>query len=104
MTSEQKLHDGTSPETTRVKFRDTVTVQLVKHNAADSDVVWAARVSTAGERSIEEAKKDPAKSRGLIEFLMKNRHGTPFEHNSMTFLISAPIVVFREFHRHRVGW
>ncbi len=35
---------------------------------------------------------------------MRNRHGTPFEHNAMTFLISAPIFVFREFHRHRIGW
>jgi thymidylate synthase (FAD) len=29
---------------------------------------------------------------------------SPFEHNGMTFLVSAPIFVFREFHRHRVGW
>lgn len=35
---------------------------------------------------------------------MRDRHGTPFEHNSMTFFISAPIFVFREFHRHRSGW
>lgn len=30
-----------------VQFRDDVTVELVKHSAADSDVLWAARVSTA---------------------------------------------------------
>jgi thymidylate synthase (FAD) len=35
---------------------------------------------------------------------MRDRHGTPFEHNSMTFFVSAPIFVFREFHRHRAGW
>ncbi len=35
---------------------------------------------------------------------MRDRHGSPFEHNSMTFFISAPIFVFREFMRHRVGW
>lgn len=29
---------------------------------------------------------------------------TPFEHNSMTFLVSAPIFVFREFVRHRIGF
>jgi len=33
---------------------------------------------------------------------MRNRHGTPFEHNSFTFFISAPIFVFREFQRHRM--
>lgn len=85
-------------------FRSDVTVELVKHSAADSDVLWAARVSTAGEQSLEELKKDPERSKGLINYLMRDRHGSPFEHNSMTFFISAPIFVFREFMRHRVGW
>ncbi|GAA3041672.1 FAD-dependent thymidylate synthase [Kitasatospora albolonga] len=87
-----------------MKFRDDVTVQLVRSAAADSDVIWAARVSTAGEQSLEALAQDPEKSAGLINFLMRDRHGTPFEHNSMTFFISAPIFVFREFHRHRSGW
>jgi thymidylate synthase (FAD) len=81
-----------------------MTVELVKHSAADTDVLWAARVSTAGEQSLDELEKDPERSRGLINFLMRDRHGSPFEHNSMTFFISAPLFVFREFHRHRVGW
>lgn len=85
-------------------FRSDVTVELVKHSASDTDVLWAARVSTAGEQSLEEVSKDPERSRGLINFLMRDRHGSPFEHNSMTFFVSAPIFVFREFHRHRVGW
>ena len=85
-------------------FRSDMTVELVRAAASDADVVWSARVSTQGEKSIEAVDEDPARSAGLIRFLMKNRHGTPFEHNSMTFLISAPIFVFREFHRHRVGW
>jgi flavin-dependent thymidylate synthase len=87
-----------------VKFCDDVSVTLVKHSAADSDVLWAARVSTAGEQSLEELTGDPERSKGLINYLMRDRHGSPFEHNSMTFLVSAPIFVFREFHRHRVGW
>ncbi|MDH6122458.1 FAD-dependent thymidylate synthase [Kitasatospora sp. GAS204B] len=85
-------------------FRSDVTVELVRSAAADSDVVWSARVSTAGEQSLEAVQQDPEKSKGLINFLMRDRHGTPFEHNSMTFFISAPIFVFREFHRHRSGW
>ena len=90
--------------TAPVRFRDDVTVELVKHSASDSDVLWAARVSTAGEQSLEELTKDPERSKGLINYLMRDRHGSPFEHNSMTFFISAPIFVFREFMRHRVGW
>ncbi|MFD7549290.1 FAD-dependent thymidylate synthase [Streptomyces sp. NPDC059578] len=85
-------------------FRSDVTVELVKHTASDADVLFAARVSTVGEQSLEELEKDPARSKGLINFLMRDRHGSPFEHNSMTFFISAPIFVFREFMRHRVGW
>ncbi|MCX5212871.1 FAD-dependent thymidylate synthase [Kitasatospora sp. NBC_00240] len=90
---------GTDP-----RFRSDVTVELVRSAAADSDVIWAARVSTAGEQSLEALRQDPEKSKGLINYLMRDRHGTPFEHNSMTFFISAPIFVFREFHRHRSGW
>ncbi|MBP0454940.1 MULTISPECIES: FAD-dependent thymidylate synthase [unclassified Kitasatospora] len=93
-----------SDETTAPQFRSDVTVELVRSAAADSDVIWAARVSTAGEQSLEALQQDPEKSKGLINFLMRDRHGTPFEHNSMTFFISAPIFVFREFHRHRSGW
>ncbi|WP_326596216.1 FAD-dependent thymidylate synthase [Streptomyces sp. NBC_01803] len=85
-------------------FRSDVTVELVKHSASDTDVLWAARVSTAGEQSLEEIGRDPERSKGLINYLLRDRHGSPFEHNSMTFLVSAPIFVFREFHRHRVGW
>ncbi|MFD5899525.1 MULTISPECIES: FAD-dependent thymidylate synthase [unclassified Streptomyces] len=93
-----------TPAETKPSFRSEVTVDLVKHSAGDSDVLWAARVSTAGEQSLEELSKDPERSKGLINFLMRDRHGSPFEHNSMTFFISAPIFVFREFMRHRVGW
>ncbi|MEY9849791.1 FAD-dependent thymidylate synthase [Streptacidiphilus sp. MAP5-3] len=93
-----------SPDAPEPRFRDDVTVELVRSSAEDADVLFAARVSTAGEQSLEELQKDPERSRGLINFLMRDRHGTPFEHNSMTFFISAPIFVFREFHRHRAGW
>ncbi|CAM5399939.1 FAD-dependent thymidylate synthase [Streptomyces canus] len=88
----------------KIELRDDVTVELVKHSAADSDVLFAARVSTVGEQSLEELSKDPERSKGLINYLMRDRHGSPFEHNSMTFFINAPILVFREFMRHRVGW
>jgi thymidylate synthase (FAD) len=95
---------ATSPHVTQPVFRSDVTVTLVRSAARDADVLFAARVSTAGEASLEELGKDPEKSTGLINYLMRDRHGTPFEHNSMTFLVQAPIFVFREFHRHRAGW
>ncbi|MFF5189630.1 FAD-dependent thymidylate synthase [Streptomyces sp. NPDC000345] len=88
----------------KIDLRSDVSVELVKHSAADSDVLFAARVSTVGEQSLDELNKDPERSKGLINYLMRDRHGSPFEHNSMTFFVSAPIFVFREFMRHRVGW
>nr|WP_237514383.1 FAD-dependent thymidylate synthase [Streptomyces sp. SID4945] len=94
----------TPAEAVKPTFRSEISVELVKHAASDQDVLWAARVSTAGEQSLDELKKDPERSKGLINYLMRDRHGSPFEHNSMTFFISAPIFVFREFMRHRVGW
>ncbi|MFG1946965.1 FAD-dependent thymidylate synthase [Nonomuraea sp. NPDC048826] len=84
-----------------IKFRSDMDVELVKSAASDADVLWAARVSTKGESSLAELEADPERSKGLINYLMRDRHGTPFEHSSMTFYVSAPIFVFREFMRHR---
>lgn len=85
-----------------VKFRSDVTVELVKASAADSDVLFAARVSTQGERSLASVEADASESAGLIRFLMRERHGSPFEHSVMTFYVQAPIFVWREHMRHRM--
>ena len=92
-----------SPKNAEIIFRSDMTVELVKASASDADVIWAARVSTAGEQSLDEIGEDPARSAGLINYLARERHGSPFEHTSMTFFISAPIFVFREFMRHRIA-
>ncbi len=84
-------------------FRDDMSVELVKSSASDADVIWAARVSTAGDKSLEDVGADATKSEGLINYLARERHGSPFEHTSMTFFVSAPIFVFREFMRHRIA-
>jgi thymidylate synthase (FAD) len=84
-------------------FREDMSVELVKSSASDADVVWAARVSTAGDKSLEDVGVDASKSEGLINYLARERHGSPFEHTSMTFFVSAPIFVFREFMRHRIA-
>ncbi len=87
-----------------VEFRSDVIVQLVRSSASDSDVLFAARVSTQGEQSLEGAATDATdRDKGLLNYLMRDRHGSPFEHNSMTFYVQAPIFVFREFMRHRIA-
>jgi thymidylate synthase (FAD) len=90
-------------ESPEIEFRSDVTVELVRSAAKDADVLFAARVSTQGEQSLEAVDSDPERSKGLINYLMRDRHGSPFEHNSMTFFVHAPIFVFREFMRHRIA-
>jgi thymidylate synthase (FAD) len=64
----------------------------------DLSVVNAARVSF-GVRVNEMGDKDA----GLIRYLMSKRHGTPFEHNAFKFHVKAPLFIFREWQRHRIG-
>jgi len=73
-------------------------VRLDDAMASDLSVVNGARVSFA--RRKEELDDSDA---GLIRFLMRERHGTPFEHNAFRFHIRCPIFVAREWMRHRVG-
>ncbi|MFC0682146.1 FAD-dependent thymidylate synthase [Lysobacter korlensis] len=94
------------PADDELQFRSDVTVELVRSSAHDSDVLFAARVSTQGEQTLDKAQSGAEASerdRGLINYLMRDRHGSPFEHNSMTFYVQAPIFVFREFMRHRIA-
>jgi thymidylate synthase (FAD) len=86
-----------------LEFRSDMTVELVRSSAQDSDVLFAARVSTLGEQTLDDLDADASRSAGLIRYLMRERHGSPFEHNSMTFYVQAPIFVFREFMRHRIA-
>jgi len=73
-------------------------VRLDDAMADDLSVVNGARVSFARHRT----EMDDSDA-GLIRFLMRERHGTPFEHNSFRFHIRTPIFVAREWFRHRVG-
>ncbi len=73
-------------------------VRLDEAMASDLSVVNGARVSFA-RRKTEMDDSDA----GLIRFLMRDRHGTPFEHNAFRFHIRCPIFVAREWFRHRIG-
>jgi len=86
------------PENDTIQVLDHGFVRLDDAMATDLSVVNAARVSFA--RRKEEMDDGDA---GLIRFLMRERHGTPFEHNAFRFHIRAPIFVAREWFRHRIG-
>jgi len=66
--------------------------------ASDLAVVNAARVSF-NQGSDEMGERDA----GLVRFLMRENHGSPFEHGYFRFVVKAPIFVVREHHRHRAG-
>jgi thymidylate synthase (FAD) len=66
--------------------------------ASDLSVANAARVSFARRKDVLDESDE-----GLIRFLMRDRHGTPFEHNAFRFHVRCPIFVAREWFRHRVG-
>jgi thymidylate synthase (FAD) len=82
----------------RIPVLDHGFVRLDDAMASDLSVVNAARVSFA-RRKEEMDESDE----GLVRFLMRDRHGTPFEHNAFRFHVRAPLFVAREWFRHRVG-
>jgi thymidylate synthase (FAD) len=94
----------TIPVGVDIEVSSELVVNDVGSYAFDYHVISAARVSVLGEEILTNSQIANDNNAGLINFLMKNRHGTPFEHNIFKFFVSAPIFVFREFHRHRIGF
>lgn len=84
----------------RIELTSELNVELLGWSGSDAMIASAARVST-GAQGGEYTDEQNA---GLIRYLVSKKHGSPFEHNTMTFFIEAPIFVFREFQRHRVGF
>ena len=72
-------------------------VELIDYMGSDQSIVRAARVSYgAGTKSV-------SSDRGLIRYLMRHRHTTPFEMVEFVFLVNLPIYVARQMIRHRTA-
>ena len=91
------VQDTELPQTT-VSVLDKGFLALDAALASDLAVVNGARVSF-NQESDEMSDRDA----GLIRFLIRERHGSPFEHGYFRFLVKAPLFVVREHHRHRAG-
>jgi thymidylate synthase (FAD) len=88
-----------------ITLLSAITVKPIQQMGGDHMIVAAARVSVDPPRALEAAENGDAEAdKGLIGYLMKQKHGSPFEHSAMTFFVHAPICVWREWHRHRVGF
>jgi thymidylate synthase (FAD) len=81
-------------------------IRLFEHGFVRLDAAMADDLSVANSARVSFAKRkevlDEADA-GLIRFLMRDRHGTPFEHNAFRFHVRCPLFVAREWFRHRVG-
>ena len=82
------------------------TIPVLDHGFVRLDAAMADDLSVVERRPRQlraaQGRADEA-DEGLIRFLMRERHGTPFEHNAFRFHIRCPIFVAREWFRHRVG-
>jgi thymidylate synthase (FAD) len=80
-----------------IKVLDKGFVRLVDYLGGDARIVQSARVSYGG------GTKTVREDRGLINYLMKNDHTSPFEQVSLTFHCKMPIFVARQWVRHRTA-
>lgn len=74
-------------------------MELYRASASDLDVARAAWVSQDEAAHAKEA--EAGRIEGLIRFLWRNHHTSPFEHGQFTFIVTTPLFVAREFMRHR---
>lgn len=72
-------------------------VRLVDYLGGDARIVAAARVSHGM------GTKTPKEDSGLIRYLMRNMHTSPFEQVILTFHVKLPIFVARQWVRHRTA-
>lgn len=122
---------ASTPEPSRIDVLNAGFVQYLDHMGSDEDIVAAARTSTGRGfvswepyercekceatsldgfttycepgKAPHELKKFPRGDLGILEYLYKNRHYSPFEMCVGKFLIKAPILFFRQLHRHRAS-
>ena len=80
-----------------VKVLDHGFVRLVDYMGSDASIVQAARVSYG------KGTKKTSEDKGLIFYLMRHRHTTPFEMCEIKFHIKMPIFVARQWVRHRTA-
>jgi thymidylate synthase, flavin-dependent len=108
------------PDHDPIIILEAPTVELIDSMGTDNSIVRSARVSVTGEQTQdgfpdplavfvgalteEDAELMTKRAKGLINYLMRERHGSVFEHNSMTFYVKGNIFSIREFMRHRIGF
>lgn len=80
-----------------IKVLDKGFVRLVDYMGGDQRIVQSARVSYG------EGTKSYRQDRGLIHYLLRNEHTSPFEQVVLTFHCKMPVFVARQWVRHRTA-
>lgn len=73
-------------------------VQLIQSMGTDKTIVRSARVSFGKDESGEELTERDTK---LVDYLIRHKHTSVFEHNMVTFKFVVPLFVRSQHHRHR---
>lgn len=71
-------------------------VRYIDHMGSDERIIEAARIS------YKSPSKGPDADKKLINYLMKNKHTSPFEMCKLTLNIKLPIFVMQQYVRHRM--
>ncbi|MBQ3836776.1 MAG: FAD-dependent thymidylate synthase, partial [Treponema sp.] len=79
------------------KVLDKGFVRLVDYLGSDQRIVQSARVSYGN------GTKTVSQDAGLIDYLLRHQHTSPFEQVVFTFHVKMPIFVARQWVRHRTG-
>lgn len=83
------------------KVLDHGYVEKVETWGSDEQVIRSARMST-DKGFLGWGTAEPPGDEKLLRFLWEKKHSTPFEFGGLTIETQAPLIVFREWHRHRV--
>lgn len=91
-------------ELTPAEFRSDVKAVLMDSMGGEGSIVRRARVSTEGEGSIKIPTEIlEGSDLGLLRWLYRNQHGTPFEGPEFEWYFEVPIFVSRQIVKHRLS-
>jgi thymidylate synthase (FAD) len=78
-------------------------IELLDWMGSDLEIINNAKVSFDRYMTQDDFDADREGARKFIDFLVRERHGSPLEAPEFRFRVKAPIFVFREWHRHRMA-
>jgi thymidylate synthase (FAD) len=94
----EQPQDPATIEIPEVVLRSDATVELVDFMGTEENIVRAARVSTKGAES-----RGTAANTGLVKYLYREGHGTPFESCVLQMYLEFPVFTSRQVVKHRLS-